>query len=50
MSRYAIRRLLSAIPTLFIIITVAFFLMRAAPGGPFDDERQLPEATEPDTA
>jgi oligopeptide transport system permease protein len=46
MTRFAIRRLLSAIPTLFIIITVAFFMMRAAPGGPFDKDRQLPEAIE----
>ncbi|MEM7695553.1 MAG: oligopeptide ABC transporter permease OppB [Pseudomonadota bacterium] len=41
MARYAIRRLLGAIPTLFVIITVAFFLMRIAPGGPFDAERTL---------
>lgn len=36
------RRLLSAIPTLFVIVTVAFFLMRLAPGGPFNLERPLP--------
>lgn len=41
MLRYALKRLLSAIPTLFIIITVAFFLIRVAPGGPFDLERPL---------
>lgn len=35
----AIRRLLGAIPTLFVIVTVAFFLMRLAPGGPFDEEQ-----------
>jgi len=46
MTRYAIRRFLSAIPTLLIIITVAFFMMRAAPGGPFDKERNVPEAVE----
>ena len=46
MTRYAIHRVLSAIPTLFIIITVAFFMMRAAPGGPFDRDRQLPAAIE----
>ena len=46
MNRYVIRRLLGVIPTLFIIITVAFFMMRAAPGGPFDKDRQLPEAIE----
>ena len=42
MLNYIIRRLLSAIPTLFIIITIAFFMMRLAPGGPFDQERALP--------
>src|SRR5215475_5595233 len=42
MLSYAIRRSLGAIPTLFIIITLAFFMMRLAPGGPFDGERQLP--------
>jgi len=34
-----LRRLLGALPTLFIIVTVAFFLMRLAPGGPFDEEQ-----------
>lgn len=38
---YAVRRLLGAIPTIFLIITAAFFLMRVAPGGPFDRERVL---------
>jgi oligopeptide transport system permease protein len=42
MFRYFLRRLASAIPTLLIIITVTFFLMRAAPGGPFDQEQTLP--------
>jgi oligopeptide transport system permease protein len=42
MLRYAIRRLLSAIPTLLILSAVAFFLMRLAPGGPFDAERTVP--------
>ena len=41
MLSYAIRRLLIAIPTLLIVITVAFFMMRIAPGGPFD--KPLPE-------
>jgi oligopeptide transport system permease protein len=41
MGPYVIRRLLSAIPTLFIIITISFFLIRLAPGGPFDLERPL---------
>jgi oligopeptide transport system permease protein len=42
MLSYAIRRLFGAIPTLFIIITLTFFMMRLAPGGPFDSERRLP--------
>jgi oligopeptide transport system permease protein len=44
MARYFIRRLLSLVPTLFIIITLSFFLIRVAPGGPFNRERDLPEA------
>ena len=42
MLRYFFTRLAGAIPTLFIIVTVTFFLMRAAPGGPFDQEQALP--------
>jgi oligopeptide transport system permease protein len=41
MWRYSLKRLASAIPTLFIVITAAFFMMRLAPGGPFDRERML---------
>lgn len=43
---YVGRRLLIAIPTLLVIVTVAFFMMRMAPGGPFDGERKLNAATE----
>jgi oligopeptide transport system permease protein len=43
---YTLRRLLIAVPTMLAIITVAFLMMRAAPGGPFDGERKLPAATE----
>jgi oligopeptide transport system permease protein len=39
---YFLKRLAGAVPTLFIIITAAFFLIRAAPGGPFDQEQALP--------
>jgi oligopeptide transport system permease protein len=46
MTGYALRRLLGAIPTLFIIITITFFMMRLAPGGPFDGERRLPPEIE----
>ena len=44
MTKYIIRRLIGMIPTLFIIITLSFFIVRIAPGGPFDGERALPEA------
>lgn len=43
MLTYAIRRLLGALPTLFVIVTVAFFMIRMAPGGPFALERPLPQ-------
>jgi len=43
---YALRRFLGALPTLFIIITLAFFMMRLAPGGPFDTQRHLPPEIE----
>jgi oligopeptide transport system permease protein len=41
MLKFAIRRFLGAIPTLFILIVLAFCLIRLAPGGPFDSEKQL---------
>ncbi|WP_132255547.1 ABC transporter permease [Methylobacterium segetis] len=41
---YGLRRLLQAVPTLFLVVTLSFFLMRLAPGGPFDLERPLPPA------
>lgn len=44
MLRYILQRLLAAIPTLLVIVTLAFLLLHAAPGGPFDaDKRLLPE-------
>lgn len=46
MLRFIGRRLLVAIPTLFLVVTVAFFMMRAAPGGPFDTDRKLAPAIE----
>ena len=46
MLSYTIRRILGAIPTLFIIVTLAFFMMRIAPGGPFDTQRRLPPEIE----
>ena len=41
MLTYVIRRFFTAIPTLFVIVTLAFFLIRVAPGGPFNQERGL---------
>ncbi|PWW33603.1 oligopeptide ABC transporter permease OppB [Chromohalobacter israelensis] len=46
MLTYTLKRLLMAVPTLLIVITISFFLMRIAPGGPFDGERQLPPEIE----
>ncbi len=42
MLRYTLRRLLVTVPTLLILVTLAFFMMRAAPGGPFDAEVAVP--------
>lgn len=46
MASYALRRVLGAIPTLLVIVTLAFFMMRLAPGGPFDSQRRLPAEIE----
>jgi len=43
MTKYIVRRLLGIIPTLLVIITLSFFIVRVAPGGPFDTEKALPE-------
>lgn len=41
MLTYVLRRLGGALPTLFIIVTLAFFMIRLAPGGPFSLERPI---------
>jgi len=46
MLTYALRRLATAVPTLLVLVTACFVLMRAAPGGPFDRARALPPALE----
>jgi oligopeptide transport system permease protein len=46
MLNYTIRRLIGAIPTLFVILAVSFFMVRLAPGGPFDKERKVPAEVE----
>jgi oligopeptide transport system permease protein len=38
---YALRRIAGALPTLFVIVTLSFFVIRIAPGGPFDEEQTL---------
>jgi oligopeptide transport system permease protein len=43
---YTAKRLLGALPTLFVLISVAFFMIRMAPGGPFDTDRTLPPEME----
>jgi oligopeptide transport system permease protein len=42
MTRFIIRRFIGLSPTMFIIITLSFFIVRVAPGGPFDKERRIP--------
>jgi len=42
MFKFILKRVIEAIPTLLILITVSFFLMRFAPGSPFSSERTLP--------
>jgi oligopeptide transport system permease protein len=46
MLSFLVRRLIVAIPTLFVVVTVAFFMMRAAPGNPFSTDRKLPPEIE----
>ena len=50
MLAFALRRLLAAIPTLFFVILLAFLMMHAAPGGPFDSEPTLPPEIEANIA
>jgi oligopeptide transport system permease protein len=44
MLAFSIRRIFGAIPTLFALITISFFVMRVAPGGPFSGNRKITEA------
>ncbi|GJD48384.1 Oligopeptide transport system permease protein OppB [Methylobacterium crusticola] len=39
-----LRRLAQGVPTLLVVVTLSFFLVRLAPGGPFDLERPLAPA------
>ena len=42
MLRFIVGRLFGSLLVLWIIVTLSFFLMRFAPGGPFDQDRKLP--------
>lgn len=44
MLRFIVQRLLTAIPILFVVVLITFTLIRIAPGGPFDQERRVPDA------
>ncbi|MFM2483612.1 oligopeptide ABC transporter permease OppB [Celerinatantimonas yamalensis] len=46
MLKFIFKRILEAIPTMLVLITVSFFMMRFAPGNPFSSERALPPAVE----
>ena len=46
MFRFIMRRLVVAVPTLLLVVTIAFFMMRAAPGDPFETDRKLPAQVE----
>ena len=46
MARYLLRRLAFALVALWAVVSVAFLLVRLAPGGPFDGERRLPPQVE----
>ncbi|MFK7826254.1 MAG: ABC transporter permease [Oligoflexales bacterium] len=42
MPRYIIKRILGIFPVLWVVATLTFFLIRLAPGGPFDSDKQIP--------
>jgi oligopeptide transport system permease protein len=42
MLSFVIKRLAALVPTLLIVITLVFFMVRLAPGGPFDTEKAAP--------
>jgi len=42
MRKYIFQRIWTSLLTLFVVITLTFFMMRAIPGGPFTDEKGIP--------
>lgn len=43
MTRFILKRLLALLITLLVVVTMVFFMVRLAPGGPFDSERAVPQ-------
>ncbi|MFP4521849.1 MAG: ABC transporter permease [Fibrobacterota bacterium] len=43
MTIYVLKRLFLFVPTMLVVMTVSFFMIRSVPGGPFDAEREVPE-------
>lgn len=43
MFKYILKRLFSSVITIWVVITLTFFLMHKIPGGPFDSEKKLPD-------
>ncbi len=43
MVKYILKRFLASLVTIWVVITLTFFLMRVMPGGPFDGEKKVPE-------
>lgn len=41
--RFIVKRFISMIPTIFIIITIIFVMIRSVDGGPFDAEKKIPD-------
>lgn len=44
MIAYTFRRIAGLVPTLFVLVTLSFFVIRLAPGSPFAQEQALPAA------
>src|SRR5690606_10080250 len=42
MGKFIARKIFGGLVTLFVVITLSFFMMKAAPGGPFDKDRAYP--------
>ncbi len=44
MLSYVLKRIVGAIPTILVVVTVCFLMLHSVPGGPFDGERKVSEA------